>query len=80
MLSLPPALTPLLTAHSVAQTGTEHLLAALAPEPALSVVVGGSRVCAARPFGDGLGQLLPGLGGGQHDGACGCVPSNRMTE
>ena len=65
------ALTPLLTADSVAQTGTEHLLVALASEPALSVIVGGSRVCAARPLNWRFGRL-PSVGGGQHDGTCGC--------
>lgn len=77
--SLAPLLTPLLTADPVAQTSTDHLLAALASEPALSVVEGGSRVCAARPLDRGLG-LLPRTVGGHHDSTCGCKPPNRMKE
>ena len=62
------SLTPFLAAHSVAQTGAEHLRAALASEPALSIVVGGSRVGAARPLNGGL-RLLQSqrMVGGQHD-------------
>lgn len=40
-------LTPLLAADAVAQAGTQHLLGALASDPALLVVVGGPGVCAA---------------------------------
>lgn len=72
-------LTPFLTADSIAQTGTDHLLAALASEPALAVVVGGSRVCAAGPINGGLGLLLR-TGGGHHDSTCGCKPPDRIKE
>ena len=71
--------TPLLTADSVTQTGTEHLLAALASEPALSDVVHDSRVCAARPL-DGLLDPVLSLGGGQHDSVRGCKPPNKMKK
>lgn len=72
-------LTPLLTADSIAQTGTDHMLAALASEPALAVCVGESRVCAACPLNGGLGLLLR-TGGGHHDSTCGCKPPDRMKE
>lgn len=48
-----PALTPLLTVDPVAQTGAQHLLAALGSDPALSEVEGGSRIDEAGSLGGG---------------------------
>ena len=38
---------PFVAAYSIAQAGTKHLLVALSPDPALTIVVGGSSICAA---------------------------------
>lgn len=46
-------LTPLLTADSISQTGTEHLLIALVSDPALFVREGGPWICAAGHSMDG---------------------------
>lgn len=73
--SLTPVLTQLLTADSIAQTGTDHLLAALASEPALPIPVDGSRVCAARPLSGCLRT-----GGGHHNSACGCETPKQYQE
>lgn len=56
--SCPSILTVLLTADSVAQTGTDHLLTALVSEPALCVFVGDSGVDTTRPLRSVLGLLL----------------------
>lgn len=47
-------LTPLFTAHSVAQTGTDHLLGSLGLNPALADEVRQSCIC---PTGSLLGKL-----------------------
>lgn len=65
MSPLLPELTVLLAADPVAQAGTDHLLAALVSEPALSVTVGCPGVRAARPCGGGL-ETLPRMRGGHH--------------
>lgn len=46
-------LTPLLTVDPVAQTGAQHLLAALGSDPALPVVEGGPRIDEAGSLGGG---------------------------
>lgn len=64
-------LTPLLTADSIAKAGADHLRAPLAPEPTLSIVEGGSRVCAARSL-NWLHRLLSSLDWRYHNSTRGC--------
>lgn len=71
-LALSLVLTPLLAADAIAQTGAEHLLAALASEPALSIVEDGARVGAACPLGQGL-RVVTDPGGVHHHSPCGCT-------
>lgn len=64
--SLLAALTILLAADAVAQAGADHVLAALLSEPALSLTIDGSSVCAACPYSSDF-AMLQRLRGGHHD-------------
>lgn len=70
-------LTPLLTADSIAEAGADHLLTPLTPEPTLSIVVAGSRVCAARSL-NRLCRLASGMDRGNHNRTRGCKQPNEV--
>lgn len=76
-LLLVSVLTPLLTADSIAKAGADHLLTTLTSEPTLSIVVGGSRVCAACSL-NWLSKLLSSIDWSNHDSTRGCQQPNEV--
>lgn len=70
-------LTQLLTADSIAKAGADHLLTTLTPEPTLSIVVGGSRVCAACSL-HWLYRRASSMDWGNHNSTRGCKQPNEV--